>query len=85
MNNQIWITDEDEELKLRIKILVHGGLGSLQGRNPAKTKVKAEFIWRDLKRDFQGFVQQCVNYITTRNEERILEPTPNSMQKIRTI
>lgn len=55
-------------------IAAHCRIGGHRGIDVTENKVKAEFIWHDLKKDVREFVQKCLHCIITRNGERIPKP-----------
>lgn len=64
---QIWISDDDYKLLLRILIAPHTVWGGLRAAGPTFSTVGAHFRWRNLRDHTAEFTRSCFHCIATKH------------------
>lgn len=62
---RIWIPDEATELQVRLCAVGQFGIAGHRGTVVMLAKISERFVWRDMNKDIEVFVQRCLHCAST--------------------
>ena len=74
IDGTMWIPSEFVQLKTRICIVAHCGLGGHRGFDSTWAALAARFVWSGAKSDLSSFIRSCIHCVAGKGPHR--EPRP---------
>ena len=78
--NLIWIPEAAKDLQLRLMIIAHCGPMGHRGVEPTYLRLKAVFIWNNMKIDVKVFVKKCIHCVANGGGNLTRVPLGHSIQ-----
>ena len=79
VSGRIWIPTGSSELKLKLIVCAHCGIGGHRGVEATMSILSERFVWTGLKQDVEAFVVGCLHCIVSRTGSIIPRPLAHSM------
>lgn len=78
-DNRIWIPEESVDIKLKLLVCAHCGMGGHRGIEATESIILEKFYWENLHDDVKAFVGGCLHCMLSRAGSMIHRPLAHAM------
>ena len=79
----VWIPEAEFLLRVRLCVIAHSGAAGHRGVNPTLRALKLRFYWKDMDKDVQEFIRNCLHCTVNKGGVLVPRPLGNTLEALR--